>query len=260
MTSQDDRLYRNYTETTPQHVRDFYSDNHRFQTVEFVNAQREKYLNHSHAQMGIWEALELLNTVIDESDPDTELSQIKHCLQTSEAIRAKGYPRWFILAGLIHDLGKILCLRNESQWAVTGDTFPVGCPFSDKIVFPEFFEANPDLKNPKYQSEFGIYHAGIGLNKVIMSWGHDEYCYQVVKNYLPDPALAIIRYHSFYAWHQDNAYHTLMDDHDRKMLPSVQAFQPFDLYTKHDLPPNVEQLQPFYEKLIAEFFPAQIDW
>jgi len=260
MTSQDDRLYRNYTETTPQHVRDFYSDNHRFQTVEFVNAQREKYLNHSHAQMGIWEALELLNTVIDESDPDTELSQIQHCLQTSEAIREKGYPRWFILAGLIHDLGKILCLRNESQWAVTGDTFPVGCPFSDKIVFPEFFEANPDLKNPKYQSEFGIYHAGIGLNKVIMSWGHDEYCYQVVKNYLPDPALAIIRYHSFYAWHQDNAYHTLMDDHDRKMLPSVQAFQPFDLYTKHDLPPNVEQLQPFYEKLIAEFFPAQIDW
>jgi inositol oxygenase len=51
-----------------------------------------------------------------------------------------------------------------------------------------------------------------------------------------------------------------MNDHDRKMLPSVQAFQPFDLYTKQDLPPNVEQLQPFYEELIAEFFPAQIDW
>ena len=260
MPSLDDHNYRNYSATTPQHVRDFYRDNHRFQTVEFGESQRNKFLNHSYAKMGIWEALELLNTVIDKSDPDTDLSQIQHCLQTSEAIRAQGYPRWFILAGLIHDLGKILCLRDEPQWAVTGDTFPVGCPFSDKIVFPEFFASNPDLNNAHYQSEFGIYHAGIGLDKVMMSWGPDEYCYQVVKNYLPDPALAIIRYHSFYPWHQNNAYSALMNDHDRTMLPSVQAFQPFDLYTKHDHPPNVERLRPFYEELISDFFPVQIDW
>ena len=153
MRSQDDHNYRDYTETISQQVREFYRANHRFQTVEFGNSQRDKYLNHSYAKMGIWEALELLNTVIGESDPDTEFSQIQHCLQTSEAIRAKGHPRWFILVGLIHDLGKILCLRDEPQWAVTGDTFPVGCPYSEKIVFSEFFEANPDLKNPDYQSE-----------------------------------------------------------------------------------------------------------
>ena len=94
--------------------------------------------------MGIWEAMEFLNTLVDDSDPDTNLTQIEHLMQTAEAIRADGHPRWFILTGLIHDLGKILCLFGEPQWAVVGDTFPVGCRYSDKIVFPEFFADNPD--------------------------------------------------------------------------------------------------------------------
>src|SRR2546422_6255074 len=42
-----------------------------------------------------------------------------------------------VLTGLIHDLGKVLCLFGEPQWAVVGDTFPVGCAHSDTIVFPE---------------------------------------------------------------------------------------------------------------------------
>ena len=96
--------------------------------------------------MGIWEAMEFLNTLVDDSDPDTELTQIEHLMQTAEAIRADGHPRWFILTGLIHDLGKILCLFGEPQWAVVGDTFPVGCRYSDKIVFPEFFADNPDCE------------------------------------------------------------------------------------------------------------------
>ena len=96
--------------------------------------------------MGIWEAMEFLNTLVDDSDPDTDLTQIEHLMQTSEAIRADGHPRWFILTGLIHDLGKVLCLFGEPQWAVVGDTFPVGCRYSDKVVFPEFFEDNPDCE------------------------------------------------------------------------------------------------------------------
>ena len=30
------------------------------------------------------------------------------------------------------------------QWAVVGDTFPLGCRFSDTIVYPELFAENPD--------------------------------------------------------------------------------------------------------------------
>ena len=40
---------------------------------------------------------------------------------------------------------------REPQWAAVGDTFPVGCAFSKKCVFPEFFEHNPDHHNPKYK-------------------------------------------------------------------------------------------------------------
>ena len=92
--------------------------------------------------MGVWEALEFLNQLVDDSDPDTNLTQLDHLLQTAEQIRKDGHPRWFILTGLIHDLGKILCLFGEPQWAVVGDTFPVGCAWSDKIVFHQFFSDN----------------------------------------------------------------------------------------------------------------------
>ena len=45
-------------------------------------------------KMSIWE-MEYLNTLVDDSDPDTDLSQIEHLMQTAEAIRGDGHPRWF---------------------------------------------------------------------------------------------------------------------------------------------------------------------
>src|SRR5207244_5414223 len=109
---------------------------------------------------------EYLNTLVDGSDPDTDLSQIEHLLQTSEAIRQDGHPRWFILTGFVHDLGKVLCLYGEPQWAVVGDTFPVGCANSDQVVFPAFFAANPDSQVSEYQTQYGIYEPHCGLDKV----------------------------------------------------------------------------------------------
>ena len=141
--------FRQFTPEAPPVVREFYRLNHTHQTRDFVQQKKRQYLALDHRRMGIWEALEYLNTLVDDSDPDTDLSQIEHCLQTAEAIRADGHPRWFILAGLIHDLGKILCLYGEPQWAVVGDTFPVGCAWSDKIVYPELFAANPDCRRAR---------------------------------------------------------------------------------------------------------------
>jgi len=210
--------------------------------------------------MGIWEAMEFLNTLVDDSDPDTELSQIEHLMQTSEAIRRDGHPRWFILTGLIHDLGKVLCLFGEPQWAVVGDTFPVGCRYSDKVVFPEFFADNPDANVARYQTECGIYSSGCGLDQVHMSWGHDEYLYHVVKDYLPDEGLTMIRYHSFYAAHREGAYTQLMNEDDQRRMEWVRTFNPYDLYSKGHEPPDVEALRPYYEELISEFFPAKLTW
>jgi inositol oxygenase len=252
--------FREYETTARPTVREFYRLNHLHQTHAFVEAKRREYLSLDRKRMGIWQALEYLNTLVDDSDPDTELSQLEHLLQTAEGIREADHPGWFILTGLIHDLGKILCLWGEPQWAVVGDTFPVGCAHSEKIVFHRFFAENPDSLDPRYRTRLGIYDEGCGLESVLMSWGHDEYLYQVVKDYLPEEALAMIRYHSFYPWHREGEYGYLTSDRDRAMLPWVQKFNPYDLYTKKGGRPDVKALRPFYEDLIREYFPAEIRW
>lgn len=252
--------FRNYAADVRPGVREFYRLNHRYQTLDFVLEKKRQFLPLRTKRMGIWEAMEFLNTLVDDSDPDTDLSQIEHLMQTSEAIRRDGHPRWFVLAGLIHDLGKILCLFGEPQWAVVGDTFPVGCAFSNKIVFSEYFSENPDSSVPTYQTPCGIYETGCGLDKVHLSWGHDEYLYHVAKDYLPEEALYMIRYHSCYAIHREGAYQHLMTDHDREMFHWVRAFNPYDLYSKAAERPNVAKLKPFYEDLIAEYFPPVLEW
>jgi inositol oxygenase len=252
--------FRDYGDSVKPVVREFYRLNHANQTRAFVEQKRGQWLGLDHAQAGIWEMMEQLNTLVDDSDPDTDLSQIEHNLQTAEAIRAAGHPRWFQLTGLIHDLGKILWVWGEPQWAVVGDTFPVGCAFSDSIVFHEFFAANPDSKVPQYQTPCGIYEPNGGLDRVNLSWGHDEYLYHVTRDYLPEEARYMIRYHSFYPAHRENAYTHLMSARDLEMFAWVRRFNPFDLYSKSHEKPDAERLKPYYEELIAEFFPDKIRW
>jgi inositol oxygenase len=249
--------FRDYSKTTPG-VREFYRLNHTHQTRDFVLQKKKEYGGLNKRKMGIWEALEYLNTLVDDSDPDTDLSQIEHNLQTAEAIRRDGHPDWFQLAGLVHDLGKVMCLWGEPQWAVVGDTFPTGCAYSDKIVFHEFFAANPDTKNPAYQTRLGIYEEGGGLDQADMSWGHDEYFHYIAKPYLPEPALYMVRYHSFYPAHREGAYDYLMNDHDREMFQWVTAFNPYDLYSKSAAKPDARELRPYYQGLIDKYFTSQV--
>jgi inositol oxygenase len=259
-TDASGKSFRNYEAEARPSVKEFYRLNHRFQTFDFVMAKREEYLGLQKKKMSIWEAMEYLNTLVDDSDPDIDLPQIEHLLQTAEAIRRDGRPRWYILAGLIHDLGKILCLWEEPQWAVVGDTFPVGCRFSDRIIYFEAFQDNPDQSQSRFQSELGIYDRNCGLEKVFMSWGHDEYMYHVVKDFLPLPALYMIRYHSCYPIHHEGAYDYLLSDADREMMRWVRDFNQYDLYTKRDERMDVASLRPFYEQLIAEYFPPILSW
>jgi inositol oxygenase len=252
--------FRNYRADANPVVEEFYRENHAGQTLDFVLAKKAEYTPLNKRRMGVWEAMEYLNTLVDNSDPDTDLSQIEHLMQTAEAIRKDGHPRWFILTGLVHDLGKVLCLYGEPQWSVVGDTFPVGCAFSDKIVYPEFFAANPDARVPRFQTQSGIYEENRGLQNVHLSWGHDEYLYHVTKDYLPEPAQYMIRYHSFYSGHKENAYGHLLNDRDREMFAWVRAFNPYDLYSKSAERPDAARLKPYYTDLIAEFFPAELRW
>ncbi len=252
--------FRDYEAEARPSVREFYRLNHAHQTFDFVKAKKAEYLTLDRKTMTIWEAMEFLNELVDDSDPDGDFTQIEHLLMCAEAARRDNRPDWFVVTTLIHDLGKILCLFGEPQWAVVGDTFVVGCPFAEKCVFYPYFLANSDSNNPEFQKEFGIYSENIGLENVQLSWGHDEYLYHVVKDYLPDEALSMIRYHSFYPWHKEEAYFEFMDDKDRKMLPFVRAFNPYDLYTKTDTRPDVDALKPYYTELLQKFFPEPLRW
>jgi inositol oxygenase len=255
----DKSVFRDYSAAEGK-VYDTYKIQHELQTVEFNLKVREKFLKETRAEMTIWEAMEKLNTFIDESDPDTSLSQIEHLLQSAEAMRRDGKPRWMQLTGLIHDLGKLLFFYgSEGQWDVVGDTFAVGCAYSPDIIHYDTFKGNPDFNDPRYNTKYGIYEPNCGIDNIMLSWGHDEYLYHVVKSQstLPAEALAMIRYHSFYPWHSKNAYTHLMDAHDEQMLAAVRAFNPYDLYSKSDEVPSVEQLKVCSSHSLS--FPSRLD-
>merc|ERR1711981_501668 len=175
-----DHQFRIYDENAddPIHarVRKTYYDMHSNQTVDFVRRKHQKWLKFNHVEATIMEALEMLNELVDESDPDIDLPNIIHAFQTAERIREEHPDKdWLQLVGLIHDLGKVMAFYDEPQWTVVGDTFVVGCRPQPSIVFCDSsFNNNPDVRNPAYNTELGIYEAGCGLRNVVMSWGHDE--------------------------------------------------------------------------------------
>ncbi|MGF7183789.1 inositol oxygenase family protein [Tunturiibacter psychrotolerans] len=252
--------FRQYDAEANPGVAEFYRLNHTYQTHAYVLGKQTEYFGLKRGEKSIWEAAEFLNTLVDDSDPDTDLTQLEHLLQTSEAIRRDGHPRWMVATGFVHDLGKCLCLYGEPQWGVVGDTFPTACAYSGTVVFPTYFRSNPDYQNPLYQTKFGIYEENCGLDRVTMSFGHDSYIYEVMKNYLPMESLYMLRYHSFYAWHRHGAYDYLCNEQDRAMLPWVLKFNPYDLYSKGNTKPDLKQLMPYYAELFAEFFPEKIEW
>lgn len=241
-----------------------YREMHTKQTMASVKERREKWCKLTHCKMTIMEALDLLDQIIDESDPDTDNPNSFHCYQTAERIR-EVHPdkEWFQLTGLIHDLGKVLAVWGEPQYAVVGDTFPVGCAFSPKCVFPEMFEGNPDSKDSRYNTKCGIYQPNCGLSEVLMSFGHDEYFYHVLVGNgckLPEEALYMVRYHSFYPWHTGGDYDHLCNHKDRAMMKWVLEFNKFDLYSKADTVPDVKKLKPYYQKLIDKYIPGELSW
>src|SRR6185369_17791938 len=101
--------FRNYADTKRESVKEFYRLNHQYQSYDFVKEKTKDFLQFNRKAMPVWQAMEFLNTLVDDSDPDIELDQLQHLLQTAEAIRRDGHPDWFVLTGFIHDMGKVLC-------------------------------------------------------------------------------------------------------------------------------------------------------
>uniref|UniRef100_A0A0N4Z042 Inositol oxygenase n=1 Tax=Parastrongyloides trichosuri TaxID=131310 RepID=A0A0N4Z042_PARTI len=244
-------------------VRNHYYKQHKLQTVAFVKNMHEKWLKFNHASLNILDCLDLLNSLIDDSDPDTDDANIVHAYQTAERLR-KAYPDkpWLHLTGLIHDLGKVMSVWGEVQYAVTGDTYPVGCAPVDSIVYGiESFEGNEDLKNPQYNTKLGMYEENCGIENLLMCWSHDEYLYQVLMNHkctIPIEGLHAIRFHSFYPYHTGNDYKYFETAENKKLKKSIDVLNSCDLYSKSDSKPDIEALKPYYQSLIDIYIPGQV--
>ncbi|XP_046964292.1 inositol oxygenase-like [Vanessa cardui] len=242
-----------------------YYDMHTNMTVDFVKGKMEKWLKFNHFKSTVKDALIKLNELVDESDPDTDLPNIVHAFQTAERIR-QDYPDddWFQLIGLIHDLGKVMAFYGEPQWCVVGDTFPVGCKWGKSIVYgDDSFKANPDTYNEDYNTPYGMYKPKCGIENLMMSWGHDEYLYRVLKHNnakFPEEGLWMIRYHSFYPWHAGGDYEQFATERDEKIKAAVLKFNQYDLYTKSAAIPDIEALWPYYENLIEKYIPGTLQW
>jgi inositol oxygenase len=257
--------FRNYEDSARQDVvKKTYTEMHTYQTVEFVKEQHKNWLNFDKGEFTVMEIVDVLDTFVDDSDPDNDLPNSIHDFQTAERIREQ-WPEhdWFHLIGFLHDLGKVLACEEIAgkcaleQWATVGDTFCVGCAPSDDIVFGlESFKGNPDIAHPIYGTEYGIYSPNCGISNLMMSWGHDEYMYWVLKENgctIPEEGLNMIRFHSFYPWHEKRAYTHLEAPEDLETLKWVKEFNKFDLYSKGDSIPDVEALKPYYQSLCEKY-------
>lgn len=242
-----------------------YKDQHTNQTLNHVINKMNEYSVCNKERFTIIKAIKLMDSFVDVSDPDFNEENSIHAYQTAERIK-KDYPldKSFQITGLIHDLGKILYIFKEPSWNIVGDTYPVGCKFSDKIVYNETFESNSDKYDKRYNTKYGIYEPNCGIENLIMSFGHDEYLYQVLNNNsshkLNKKYLNMIRYHSFYSWHTEGDYKYFMKEKDKELLEDVKKLNKYDLYSKNDSKDITDDIKNYYEKLLNEFFPEPLNW
>lgn len=260
-----EKVFRNYNDTDVNAaVREHYRKMRQRQTFEYVQRMQRKYLKFD-KPMDLWEAMSHLNDLIDVSDPDLDLPNVQHLIQSAEAIRADNRPDWMQLVGLIHDLGKVMFLwgsdedgtsQNE-QWGMVGDVFVVGCALPESCVYPEFNELNPDMSDSRYNSELGIYNKHCGLDNLTLAWGHDEYLYQVLKNHngnlIPQAGMVMIRYHSFYPWHSGGSYASLLCAKDKEYLNWIKDFNKYDLYTKCNKTYDLDEIKDYYLPIAQKY-------
>lgn len=245
-------------------VREHYRKMRLYQTVDYVERMQKKYLRFD-KPLHLWDAMLKLNALIDVSDPDLNLPNVQHLAQSAEAMRADGRPDWMQLVGLIHDLGKAMYLwgsdedgtSQAEQWGLVGDVFVVGARLPDTAVYPEFNALNPDMTDPRYNTELGRYEPGCGLDALTLAWGHDEYLYQVLKNHptntIPEAGMVMIRYHSFYPWHTGGSYGGLLGPRDEQYRAWIKDFNQYDLYTKSPKIYDLDDLKEYYLPIAEKY-------
>ena len=109
-------------------VAEFYRANHRYQTLDFVREKSAQFAPGQHGRMSVWEAIEFLDTLVDDSDPDTDVTQLQHLLQTSEADPARRASPLVRAGGLGSRPGQDLVPVRRASVGGGGRHLPGGLP------------------------------------------------------------------------------------------------------------------------------------
>jgi hypothetical protein len=197
------------------------------QTKEDLAALKKKYENPVFGKVRAWSLMERLAQCVDPSDPSLYcVNQQIHTLQVVEGMEKDGIDDPdLILAGLIHDLGKVLLLTDEEP---------------ENIVC---------LNKP-----IGSYEKAVGLENCFFQWNHDEFVYSRLKDYIPDHVAWLIRFHSI-CISESEPY---MDEKDRDYTERyLRVFRKYDEGTKSvfNLPKNGINK---YRNMIEKTFPNPI--
>ena len=172
------------------------------QTVDDVRSLTQKYREPIFGTVRMWDLVERLALCIDGADPDLPMvSQHVHALQVVDGMIADGIDDPHLLvAGMVHDIGKLLLLVGEDPANVGGMTRVIDAP--------------------------GV---GAGLDNCILQWGHDEFGYSRLKDHVPEHVAWLIRYHSV----DLDSCTDLMDERDRQFAARyLELLRRYDTGTK----------------------------
>jgi len=286
-----DASFRNYDDTREE-VKNLYKEQRINQCPCYVKRMHSKYFPSSPncdkvITMSCWDALISLSELTDRSDPDSTIPNIEHAFQTAECIKDAKLPDWMQLAGLLHDLGKVIYIKGckkdgtdvNTQYGVVGDTYPVGIfvdsetvlsvPHSNKLVFSEFNGLCTCNCQSQTNDEMGF---EMGFSNCLFTFGHDEYLWQILQHNskrpfcklklsdeLPWEFLYFIRFHSFYAWHEHESYKELADEFDKMAINKLREFSSFDLYSKSNKHYDPNELKPYYNNLMIKYLGCSLD-
>ena len=197
------------------------------------------------------------------------------CFRTAEKARVDGHPDWFQLVAILHELGRVAkvlqdsltsnncgcgncnddkceieknCVNSnkmtsvsgEYDWTIASRSRIVGCPPSTGTNFNEFHCLDPDRFSQTYQSSStGMYTAKCGIMRnANLAWTGPEYMYHVLRRAhtnLPDVALAVLRLYPLGDWYMHGKYSELEDELDTNIREYVKEFDRFRRTVRDDV-------------------------
>lgn len=247
------------------------------QTVDFVDKQRRNYLaGQAYSSPGgdprpcvsARDALELLSRVRLPSGATARDAGFT-CCALARSLRPRDRPMH--LAALVHGLGLLSVLEDFGgcpDWAALGETFPVGCKFSEDISFSQYFCSNPDRRKRVFNRPLGCYRKGCGLGSVKMSWGPSEYLHTVLTllngTRLDQRTLFLIRHQKFYSLETSRHYRDLLSAEDAAMADDLWLFQrctreASSAAGRNGAAEDASHVE-YCEGLLEEFLPNPLEW